>query len=153
MHKGFDGLFRGLGDLLQIASDLAERTERGERTERAGEGGVFGLSMRVNHGPVVSHTGPLHSRARHTPDDPRSAVVDVFDEDDHYLVVAEMPGAAETAIRWSVRDDEVLLIRADIDGRNYARETRFTSRVDAGTAVARFGNGVLELRIWKRQPR
>jgi HSP20 family molecular chaperone IbpA len=148
MHKGLDGLVRGLGDLLQIASDVAERTERGAAN------GVFGVSVRVGHGPVASRVEPLSRHARTASVDGRDAVADLFDEEDHYLIVAEFPGVAESGVQWSIRGDRAVLLRATApNGRTYAREIALSCCVDAGTAAARYGNGVLELRVWKQQPR
>jgi HSP20 family molecular chaperone IbpA len=147
MPKGFDGLVRGLGDLLQIASDLAERTDR------TVDNGIFGVSVRVNRGPVVSRVARVSRHAPKSAEDVREAAADVFDEDDHYLVVAEFPGVAESAVHWNIRDGQVVAIRATADGRTYAKDIALASRVDASTAAARYGNGVLELRVWKQQPR
>jgi HSP20 family protein len=144
MHKGFDGLMRGLGDLLQVASNLAERT---------GDNGVFDLSVRVGGGPVVTRTDSLHRQARSEPENTRGTAADLFDEDDHYLVVVELPGVAESAVQWSVRDDRRVVIRAHSANRTYSRDIALGSRVDPRTAAARFGNGVLELRVWKQRPR
>jgi HSP20 family protein len=148
MHKGFDGLVRGLGDLLQIASEVAERADRGTAN------GVFGVSVRVGHGPVVSRVEHLCREPRSGAVEGREAVADLFDEEDHYLIVAELPGVAESAVQWSCDGDRTVLIRATApDGRTYVREIALSCPVDAGTAAARYGNGVLELRVWKRQPR
>jgi HSP20 family molecular chaperone IbpA len=148
MPKGFEGLVRGLGDLLQIASDLAERTDR-----TVDHNGIFGVSVRVNRGPVVSRVGRVSRHGSTSAGDVREAVADVFDEDDHYLVVAEFPGVAESAVHWTIRDGEAVVVRATADGRTYAKDIALASRVDASTAAARYGNGVLELRVWKQQPR
>ena len=135
MHKGFAGLVRGLGDLLQAGN------------------GIFDVSVRIGHGPVTSRIGSLPRRPGKAAQDVRDAVADVFDEDDYYLVVAEFPGAAEADVLWNIRNDNVVVMRATVDGRPYAKEVVLAARVDAQTAIARFGNGVLELRVWKQQPR
>jgi HSP20 family molecular chaperone IbpA len=147
MHKGIDGLVRGLGDLLQMASDVAERADRGTAN------GMFDVSVRVGHGSVASRVGHLPRDSRRSSADAREAVADLFDEDDHYLIVGEFPGLAESAVRWSIRDGDIVEIRATAEGRTYAKEIPLASRVDPNTAAARYGNGVLELRVWKQQPR
>ena len=147
MHKGFDGLVRGLGDLLQIASDVAERADRGAAD------GMFGVSVRVGHGPVVSRVGHVSRPARPSSSDVREAAADLFDEDDHFLIVAEFPGVPESDVHWSIRDGEAVVIRATVEGRTYSKEFALGCRVDPGTATARYGNGVLELRVWKQQSR
>ena len=129
MHKGFEGIVRGLGDLLQVASDVAERADRGAAD------GMFGVSVRVGRSSVMS-----------------DVVADLFDEDDHYLIVAELPGVAESAVHWSIRANTVV-IRATAAGRSCGKDIPLATRVDGSTAVARYGNGVLELRVWKQQPR
>jgi HSP20 family molecular chaperone IbpA len=147
MHKGFEGLVRGLGDLLQVASDVAERADHG-----TGDG-IFGVTVRVGHGPVVSRAGHVSRRPPTSSREAREAVADLFDEDDHYVIVAEFPGLAESAVQWSIRDRDTVVIRATAEGRTYGKDIPLASPVDATTAVARYGNGVLELRVWKQQPR
>lgn len=148
MHKGLDGLVRGLSDLLQIASDAAERADRGSAN------GMFGVSVRVGHGPVASRVEHLSRHPRTAAFEGREAVADLFDEEDHYLIVAEFPGVAESAVQWSVRGDRAVLIRASVPGGgSCSKEIALPCAVDARTAAARYGNGVLELRVWKQQPR
>jgi HSP20 family protein len=129
---GLDGMFRGLGQLLQLAADASTKDAR------AG----YGVSVRI---------GGVRAPARrtHVVEDTREPMVDVFDEGDHYLVVGELPGVAEPAAHWSVREGQWLTVAGTAGARRYHKDLRLAERVASATAQARFENGVLELRLWK----
>jgi HSP20 family protein len=115
---------------------------------------VYGLSVRVGlQGvPVVARFGNLRQDAGKMPvvDEAREPIADVFDEEDHYLVIAELPGVDQPAVQWSVREGLFVIISAESAGRKYHKEIELTTRVDDRTAVSRYANGVLELRLWKQ---
>ena len=87
---GFGGLFKGLGDLIDMVSDLSE-TEGGEKTQSGefqvnGLGdkaqGVYGFSVRTGIGgaPKVEHFGNIRkTEAGPVVADVREPLVDVFD--------------------------------------------------------------------------
>ncbi len=93
----------------------------------------------------------MRQNARKEPviDDMREPAADVLDEGDHFLVIAELPGATEDDVKWHVRDEHVLTIHAECADRNYHRVITFAEPVDDRTALASYANGVLELRLWK----
>jgi HSP20 family protein len=115
---------------------------------------VSGLSVRVGlQGlPVVARFGNLRHEAGKAPvvEEAREPITDVFDEDDHYLVVAELPGVDQPAVQWSVREGLFVVISAESSDRKYHKEIELAARVDDRTAVSRYANGVLELRLWKQ---
>ena len=115
---------------------------------------VYGLSVRVGlqGTPVVARFGNLRHEAGQAPvvEEAREPITDVFDEDDHYLVVAELPGVDQPAVQWSVREGLIVVISAESAGRKYWKEVELSARVDDRTAVSRYANGVLELRLWKQ---
>jgi HSP20 family protein len=149
MQKGdwLDGLFCGLGNLLRIATDVADGADRAERTRDAAA--VYGVSVRVRT-PVAPpvRAGAVRTVARKEPvADP---IADAFDERDHYLIVAELPGVQAPAVEWHVANDVRLIIRAQSGDRRYYKEIVLNEPVDMSTAVCSCENGVLELRLWKQ---
>ncbi len=77
----------------------------------------------------------------------------MFDEDDFYLVVAELPGVARSDLQWNVKNDRLLVLDAAAASRKYHAEVELNAPVDVQTAKTSFENGVLELRLWKQLPR
>ncbi len=151
----FGGLFKGLEDLIGLASDLATS---GEEFRKAGEikglpkgaTGVYGFRVSTLGGrPVVDTFGNI----RETPKGPvveevREPMVDVFDEKDHILVVAEMPGVEKNNIHIDIEGD-ALLLKAENTGRKYKKEVPLPSAVDRASLVSSYKNGILEVKVQK----
>ncbi|MCM2357405.1 MAG: Hsp20/alpha crystallin family protein [Geobacteraceae bacterium] len=153
----FGGLFKGLGTLIDLAATVAEK---GGEIRKEGEirglpkeaKGVYGFTVRTLGGaPVVESFGNI----RDTPKGPvveevREPMVDVFDEQDHVLVVAEMPGVAKDHIHVEVKGD-TLYLKADDKERKYLKEVALPSAVDAATLKSSYKNGILEVKVLKKK--
>jgi HSP20 family protein len=158
-----DELFRGLGNLLRIATELAEQAQGGQsqaEVRRSGSCGipktlhaVYGVSVRVGPRgePVVAPFGNVRRNARKEAvvEEAREPLADVLDEDDHFLVVVELPGVDESAVHWELGDGVHLTVSASARGRAYSRAIELTEPADPARALARYENGVLELRLAK----
>jgi HSP20 family molecular chaperone IbpA len=161
---GLDGLFRGISNVLQMASDIAEKVpEDASGAVNASETGsiglkglraIYGASVRIGprvapkRRPIVSL--PRTRKRAPIADETGEPMADVHDEGDHYLVVAELPGAAQAGVHWEIRDGHRLVIKADAAGRKYRTELPLAEQVDETRTVSCYANGVLELRLWKR---
>lgn len=154
---GLGGLLKGVGSLLEVVAKLAE--EGKEETSRTGTiqamggnvRGVYGLSVRLGLGgePVIERFGNI----RETPSgtvvaETREPLVDVLDEGDGILVVAEMPGVGEKDIRVRVAGD-VLEITASGDTRRYHKELHLPAPVEAEKVNTSYRNGIFEVRLVK----
>jgi HSP20 family protein len=131
---------KGLGDLLQMVPGLE---------------GLYDVSVRIGARtpPTLPPNGsiPRAVRRRADADDTREPIVDVFDEGDRLIVVAQLPGVEPHAAKLSFRDARHLTIRADSADRKYAKELDLPAPVDDAATVSSFANGVLELTLWKRR--
>jgi HSP20 family protein len=164
---GLGGLFKGLGSLLEIASELAQKaekfqTETGEGM-RVGSFGtpkglqaVYGVSVRVGLGgqPIVEKFGNVREKAGKGPvvDEVREPIVDLLDEEQYLLVVAELPGMEESAVQWKLKDD-ILIVSAESGERKYYKELLLPAHVDENRVSQSYNNGILELKLWKPGPR
>ena len=161
---GLEGLFQGIAGILQTVNEIVVRAGDDGSTpievHRSGSTGipgalnaVYGASVRVGPrvAPLRTRPATLRRNARNEAviDETREPAVDVFDEGDHYLIVAELPGVDERAVQWTVRTDTGVLISAESDDRKYSKTLQLTEAVDADRAVSCYVNGVLELRLWK----
>jgi HSP20 family protein len=149
----FGGLFKGLGNLIDLAAKLSEEgvEKRGAiKGLPRGARGVYGLSVRTLAGkPVIESFGNI----RETPKGPvveevREPIVDVFDEEDHIVVIAELPGVSEDKIKIEVAGDILNLIASNKD-RKYAKEILLPSKVKPQSLKPTYQNGVLEIRLEK----
>ena len=102
---GMGGIFKGIGNLLDLVSELSAAGET--ITNRSGElkfgegnelRGVYGFTVRSGIGgtPHVESFGNIRETTEGpVVDETREPLVDIFDEKTTILVVAELPGVAE----------------------------------------------------------
>ena len=152
---GLGGLLKGIGDFTDLLSQMVERgeTEVRQTGEFRVKGldkakGIYGLTVRVGLGgaPTIERFGNIHA----TEEGPvvaeeREPLVDVFDEGDVILVVAELPGVDEEEIQVKVKDDVLCL--SSVGDSKYTKEILLSSPVDPVTMETTYRNGVLELRL------
>ena len=156
---GLGGLLKGIGDFTDLLSQMVEQGETEAR--RTGEfnikgldkaKGIYGLNVRVGLGgdPTIEHFGNIHA-TEHGPvvAEEREPLVDLFDEGDVLLVVAELPGVEEDEIQVEVKDDVLSL--STVGDRKYTKEILLSSLVDPATMETTYRNGVLEVRLSKQQ--
>jgi HSP20 family protein len=159
VDAGLGGMFKSLGGFLELLSDLAEKGE-GEFTKSGEVGGegkkgmkaVYGFSVRVGGGgkPLIENFGNVKSDRDGSPvvEEAREPMVDVFDESDHLLIVAELPGVAEKEIHFEVKGD-VLHLTANHGDRKYQKELLLPAPVLEKGATSSYRHGVFELKLPK----
>jgi len=162
---GLGEMFKGLGDLIKLAADLADKIDLSELDEeklaelrRASQTrvggiprGVYGVSVRRGIGgiPRVQPFGNIRRTERGpVVDEVREPLVDVFDEDDVLLVIAELPGVEERDIQIEVHDG-LLKLSTTTKGRRYTKELQLPCPVEESTMESAYKNGVLEIRLRK----
>jgi HSP20 family protein len=161
-HKsGLDGLFRGIASLLQTANDLAVRAgDDGTPVQVNRAAGVpgalkvsYGASLRVGPRVAPPYRRPrtVRQNARREPiiDDAREPITDVFDEGDHVVVIAELPGVDRAEVSWRVLDGRRLVIHAESADHKYVKTIDLPALVNEQAAACGCENGVMELRLWK----
>lgn len=156
------GIFKGLGTLLNLVSELAEKAEkvRGE-VRKEGEVGplgpkglkaVYGFSVRLGDEgrPTIQPFGNVREEKGKGPvvDEVREPIADIFDEEEYLLVVVELPGVDEAGTKHELKED-VLIVSAESEDRKYYKELLLPAPVDAGKVSASCKNGILEVKLWK----
>lgn len=156
------GMFRGLGSLIDLVSELAEKAEKlkGEVRKEGevrpfgpkGLRAVYGFSIRVagEGRPTIQPFGNVREEKGKgaVVDEVREPMADLFDEGDHFLVVVELPGVEESAARYEVKGD-VLIVSAESGERKYYKEMLLPAPVDSQKVAASCKNGILELKLWR----
>lgn len=158
---GLGGLFKGLGNFLDLLSDMVETSEETGESTRSGEfkvkglgdkaRGVYGFSVRTGIGgvPHVEHFGNIrNTQAGPEVAEVREPLVDVFDEAQEIVIAAELPGVGENEIHIDIQDD-VLSLETSGE-RKYAKEILLPAAVDASSLQKTYKNGILELRLQKK---
>lgn len=72
--------------------------------------------------------------------------VDIFEETDHTLIVADMPGVDEEDIRVDLKDD-ILQISAKTDDKKYQKEILLKNSFTKDRMTRTYKNGVLKIRF------
>ena len=157
--SGLDGIFRGLGTLLQTAAQLADMTDEATELRRIGSLGtggtraVYGVSVRVGPAgkPRIEKFGNMRQKPGEKPsiDEFREPITDLLDEGDHFLIVAELPGMDESAVQWKF-SGQTVVIAAQCGGRKYRKVLSLPSSVSNQGAISNYKNGILELRLCKQ---
>ncbi|MBI5400405.1 Hsp20/alpha crystallin family protein [Candidatus Saganbacteria bacterium] len=155
---GLGGLFKGLGQLIDLASKVKEA---GGEIKKEGEldfshlkegmKGVFGVSLRTagSGKTVVEPFGNI----KNTPKGPkveaeREPITDVFDEKEEIRIYAEMPGVNEKDIKLDLKDD-ILDISAQSGDRKYHKEVLLPLKLMTENLTFSYKNGILEVKIKK----
>ncbi len=111
---------------------------------------VFGFSMRVGPDgkPIMQRFGntPGEEGDKMTPQ--LEPLVDVIEENDEIIVVAELPGVDKDSIKVRVKG-RTLTIDVDDAERPYHKGLELPSKVDKENAKSAIRNGVLEVRLKK----
>ena len=156
-EAGFGGVFKGLADLIEKLGDLAEK---GEQLKQSGEfqqrdvKGVYGFSVKVGLGDKgdkevkVEPFGNVRKDGRTgetVVQEIREPVVDVFEEKDHTLVVAEMPGIGTKDVHLEVKDD-LLTIYAEKRDKKYRKEILLPRSYPREKMKISCNNGILEIK-------
>ena len=150
----FGGIFKGLGNLIDLAAKLNE-----EGVSKSGEikglpknvKGVYGFKISTLSGgkPVIETFGNVKETAKGpVVEEVREPIVDVFDEKDHILVIVELPGVSKEKIKVDINGDILNLSTSDKD-RQYAKEILLPHKVNAETLKTSYKNGILEITLEK----
>ena len=160
LHGGIDlglgGILKGLGDLVEKLGELAESGEQISKTgEIRGSGqemkGIYGFTVKVGLGDDKPRVEPFGNIRRDTKSghtvvqEVREPVVDVLEEKDHVLVLAEMPGISAETVQIEVHDD-LLTITAEKGDKKYRKEVLLPGRFDREKRQVICNNGVLEIK-------
>lgn len=153
---GLGGIFKGLGNFVQLLGEMTEegRSELTRTGELKGPGrtrAMYGFTVKI--GPEGMPRVERFGNVRETEmgavvEEVREPMVDVFDEGNEVVVIAEIPGVGESAIEAEVKED-ILLLSASDEGRKYSKEVLLPCAVVADTMKSSYRNGILEIRLTK----
>ncbi len=156
---GIEGLLNGLSTLLGTLGDLAEKGEElkksGVLQSKDGKDVAFhyGISVRTADGGRQVRVEPFGNMrtgddAKHAPvREVREPLTDVFEEEDHVLVVIEMPGIDRDDAKIELAGD-VLTISAEKGTKRYRKELLLPSdNLKYVKSAVRCNNGVFEVRL------
>ena len=179
-HKGISGWLGGVTELLETLEKLAESGGELSRSgtippSAAGEGegasgpeereeasraprGVLGFSVKMGLGGgpdfMVEPFGYLRrdqATGASVVEDVREPLVDVFDEGDRLLVVAEMPGVEPEDVHVDL-GERLLTVTAERADRKYRKSIEVPEGTRRGRLSVSCNNGIVEIGVAKPQP-
>lgn len=156
---GIEGILSGLTGLVGKLNELAET---GAELHRSGEihgagkelKGIYGFTVKVGLGDQTARVEPFGNiradkkTGRAVVEEIREPVVDLFEEKDHLLIVAEMPGISVQDVEIEVKDD-VLAITAAKGDKKYRKEVLLPGSYAREKMHLSCNNGVLEIKCLK----
>ncbi len=151
---GLGGIFEGMGSFINAIAKMQEKGGISETGEIKGLGGkvkgMYGFNIRTlaDGTAKVEHIGHVVKKTPKGPvvEEVREPIVDVFDEDDHVLVVVELPGIEESDIKTDIQGD-ILTLSAERGEKKYSKEILLPSKVKEKNLKPSYKNGILELKL------
>ena len=158
---GLGGVFKGISNLIDLAAKLQQegKSEFSRTGEIKGLGpkgikGVYGFSVKLGgltgESPQVETFGNIKKDKKGAPvvEEIREPLVDLFDEADKIIIVAEIPGVEEEKIKIDVEGD-ILELRTENSDKKYHKEILLPSKVKKESIRSTYKNGVLEITLTK----
>jgi len=156
---GLNGFLEGLSTFIEKLERLAEKgealRESGEIRGRDGNlKGVYGFSIKVGLGQKDLQVEPFgnvrEDKQTGMPvvTEEREPMVDVMDEENHVLVIAEMPGVSEEDVKLEIHAD-VLTVTAERGEKKYRKEVLLPRSFSTEQMAYTCRNGLLEVKLQK----
>lgn len=150
-----NGFIKGLADLVEKLGELAET---GRELRKSGELGspdgkmkaVYGLRVKMGLGGDAIDVEPFgdlrfDKKSKHpVVQEVREPLVDVIEEPDRILVIAEMPGVTAKDVSLAI-DDDVMSIEAQREGKKYRKEVLLPKPVLKRNTSVSCNNGVVQI--------
>ena len=158
---GFGGFLGKLGSMMEKLVDLAET---GQNLSQSGEikgldpqgklRGVYGFSIKTgigNQGEREVTIEPFGNIRREPSgdavvEDVREPLVDVHEEEDHVLVLAEIPGVSKKDVQLELSGDR-LTVRAQRGEKHYCKEVVLPESFTQQNMRWECTNGILKIRL------
>jgi HSP20 family protein len=161
-ERTLEAVLKTLADLVERFRELAESRPALSNTKKIhGAGkerkGIYGFTVKVglgDEGPSLEPFGNIRrdlKSGRTAVQEVREPLVDIFEEDDHLLLEAELPGIREEDVRIAAKDD-VLTISAERGDRKYRKEVLFPGDLSPQKMRVSCREGILEIRCPKWRP-
>ncbi len=151
----FEDFFKEIEEVerafLREFEDMLTRTSM--VPEKPGQPIVYGFRITIGPDgrPIIEEFGNIRkTRGRPIISEEHEPPVDVFEEDDHVVVIAEIPGVEKDKIDVRATENK-LIIKASDTNRKYYKEVELPVEVKPETAKATYKNGILEVRIQKKE--
>lgn len=150
---GFSNLIEKLGELAETGQTLSQSGEIKGLDPNGKARGVYGVSIKTGLGDQgqeevkVEPFGNIRPQPSGEPvvDETREPLVDVHEEDDHVLVLAEIPGVSKENVELDLSGDR-LSIFAKRGEVTYRKEIELPEKFPEDKMAWECRNGILKIR-------
>jgi HSP20 family protein len=156
MDFGLEGMLKGLTGLVE---KIGELEEKGKELSRTGEilgsdkgvKGIYGFTVKVGLGEDKVCVEPFgnirkdEKSGQAVVQEMREPVIDLFEEEDYTLLVAEMPGVSAEDVKLEVKDD-LLTIHAEKKDKKYHKEVLMPGSFPREKMLVSCNNGIVEIK-------
>ena len=145
----FEEEFRRMQEHMSHLFDEALRGDEHDHLRRY----VYGFSMHSDPDgkSVIEEFGNVPREGEDRVPGQREPLVDVIDGKEDVTVIAEIPGVDKRDIDVKA-DDKTLAISVPNGSGGYHKELDLPAEVDPGTIKAEYKNGILEVKLRRKQP-
>ncbi|KAF0237268.1 MAG: molecular chaperone (small heat shock protein) [bacterium] len=159
-NSGFDiafgGILKGLGSLVEKLGEMAE-TSHTISNSKTGEingqelKGIYGFSVKFGLGNEPIKVEPFgnirkdKTTGQASVEEMREPIIDIFEEEDHVLIIAEMPGVSIKDVKFDIKDD-ILSIYAERGSKKYHKEILLPRSFQPDNIKLSSNNGVVEIK-------
>jgi len=161
---GSDGMFGGVSKMIQQLSQLAEKGEQLKRSSHSESdsdskkmAGSFDYSVRfgslkreeshaVKPEPTTPKASAVPITRSNAPSEARQAEVELFEEEDHLLILAEMPGVPTEGVELIFGENE-LQIHGKGRVSSFTKTLTLPSSFSEKDASITSNNGIVEIRL------
>lgn len=152
----FEKVLKNMPPEFQNLSPEEIKKEFMKNKDKFGFKGPFMYGVNVNLGPdgkpKVDSFGNINKKASGKPivKDVREPLVEVTEEDDQIVVIAEMPGITREEIELKATSNSLTIsTKSNNFGRNYYKEIDIPVAIDSSYAKAMYRNGILSVKLKK----
>lgn len=155
--SNIEGILSGLGELVEKLAETGEQLKRSGvfDVETGGKNAkaVYGVSIRMgltdDEQPHVEPFGNVHRNEQTgetTVQEVAEPLIDVIEENDHVLVLAEMPGVGDEDVQLELNGD-VLTLHAEKGSKKYHKEIVLPHSFGDQAMERCCRNGILEVKF------
>jgi HSP20 family protein len=160
LGTGLGGILTGLANLVE---NLAELAEKGQEVSKTGEilgggpekgvRGIYGFNVKFGLGGEQLRVEPFgnirkdETSGQTVVQEIREPIIDIFEEKDFTLVLAEIPGIGLENVRLEIQDD-LLTVHAEKGDKKYRKEVLLPRSYSREKMVVSCNNGILEIKCF-----
>lgn len=112
----------------------------------------FNVNIGPDGRPIVDSFGniePISPSGKPVVKNKREPLVEVNEEEDGIIVIAEMPGVEREDIELKATSRSITISTKEDASRHYYKEVELPTAIDSDYAKARYSNGILEIELKK----